>query len=88
MIPLLAAIMAGYALGTLIKGARSAYLLCFPVSVIVYLLTKILLAFFSDEGLQYLGVGMLIGVGVLQTPLLALGVHLARRKAKRTDYQA
>jgi hypothetical protein len=87
MISLLAALMAGYALGTFVKGGRSAYLLCFPVSAVVYLLTKIVLTFFSDEGIQYPSIGILLGVGVLQTPLLALGVYLAQRKAKRSGYE-
>jgi hypothetical protein len=86
MIPLLAGLMAGYALGTFIKGGLSAYLTCFPVSVVVYLLTKMALTFFSDDGTQY-NIGMLLGAGMLQTPLLALGVHLARRKAKRSHYE-
>lgn len=62
MISLLAALMAGYALGTFIEGGRSAYLLCFPISAVVYLLTKIVLTFFSDEKLQYPSIEMLLGL--------------------------
>lgn len=45
MISLLAALMAGYALATFTKGERAAYLLCFPTSAVVYLLTKLSLHF-------------------------------------------
>lgn len=83
MIPLLAALMTGYVLGNINKSPRMVYVLCFPASVTVYFLTKILLTSLSDNGIHYPTIGMLLAVGVLQTPVLMLGVFLARRKAKR-----
>jgi hypothetical protein len=83
MIPLLAALMTGYVLGNFIRSPRIAYALCFPASLIVYFLTKILLTLLSDSGIHYPNIEMLVAVGVLQTPVLMLGVFLARRKAKR-----
>jgi len=83
MIPLLAALMTGYVLANFIKSPHMAYVLCFPASVIVYFLTKILLTSLSDNGIHYPNIEMLLAVGVLQTPVLMLGVFLARRKAKR-----
>ena len=69
MISLLAALLAGYGLGTFIKRAPVAYALCFPTSVIVYFLTKILLTSFSDSGIQYPAIDMLVAVGILQAPI-------------------
>lgn len=88
MISLLAALMSGYALGTFMRAGWPAYALCVPLSAVVYLLTKLLFTSFSSTGMEGPGIDMLVGVGLLQSPVLMLGVYLARRKAKRNTYES
>jgi hypothetical protein len=88
LISLLVAFAAGYALGMFVAGKWRPFLLCLPVSMLVYLLILIVWAPFLSEGLQLPTIERFIAAGVLQTPLLMLGAYWARRKAKRASVEA
>lgn len=80
MLILFVALMAGFAIGKLMPAGRGAYGICVPASIFAYGLIKTLIAGFPD-------VPMLIAVGVVQSPLLMLGVVLARRNSKRNTFE-
>jgi len=77
---LFVALMAGFAIGKLMPAGRGAYGICVPASIFAYGLIKTLIAGFPDTA-------MLIAVGVVQSPLLMLGVVLARRNSKRNTFE-
>ena len=88
MISLLIAFAAGYALGMFVTGKWRPFLLCLPVSMLIYLLIIVVWAPFLPDGLQWPGIGRFIAGGLIQTPLLMLGAFWARRKAKRSNFEA
>ncbi|KQV47646.1 MULTISPECIES: hypothetical protein [unclassified Duganella] len=81
MLILFAALMTGFAIGKFMPDGRGAYRICIPASIVAYGLIKTLVAGFPD-------MAMLIAVGVLQSPLLMLGVFLARRNTRRNTFEA
>lgn len=88
MIYLLFALLAGYAIGKIKQTGRSAYAICVPVSVLVYALTNAMFFSMHTDGEEFEGLAMIIIVGVMQAPLLMLGVFLARRSTKRNNFEA
>ena len=80
MLILFAALMAGYAIGKFMPSGKAAFGVCTPVSIVCYALVKSMLATLPD-------IGMIIMVGVVQSPILMLGVVLARRSSKRNAYE-
>lgn len=87
MIPLIAALLSGYAIGKFWQTGRATYAICVPISVVVYALTKALLFSFLTTWDDFPGLLMIIIVGVIQSPLLMLGVFLARRSTKRNNFE-
>jgi len=77
---LFVALMAGFAIGKFMPTGRGAYAVCTPASIVAYGLVKTLIAGFPD-------IAMLIAVGVVQAPVLMLGVVLARRSTKRNTFE-
>lgn len=88
MISLLFAFVAGYALGMFVTGKWRPFVLCLPVSALVYLITKIVLTAFSSEGVHLPEAVMFVIVSVMQTPILMIGTYWARRKQKHNNYEA
>ncbi|MYM86929.1 hypothetical protein GTP91_06980 [Rugamonas sp. FT82W] len=88
MISLLFAFAAGYALGMFVTGKWRPFMICLPVSALVYLITKIILTAFTSEGIQLPDIVMFIIVSLMQTPFLMAGTYWARRKQKRNGYEA
>jgi len=86
LIFLLAALMSGYALGSFLPKNWKPYALCLPVSLLVYFVTNAALSFVSQGEVAFPNPGLSLAAGVLQTPILMLGVWLAQRKAKRAGY--
>lgn len=87
MVHLLFALLAGYAVGKFKQTGRSAYAICLPAGVIVYALTKAMFFSLHTNGEDFPGLVMLIIVGIMQAPLLMLGVFLARRSTKRNNFE-
>jgi hypothetical protein len=87
LIPLLAALMAGYGLGKLMVKSWPAYLICVPLSSLVYFVTKLALTLFQSNGMEIPGLEMAIVVGIMQSPLLMLGVFLGRKHSKRSSFE-
>jgi len=83
---LLAALMAGYALGSFLAKNWKPYALCLPVSLLLYFLTNAALSLLANGEVAFPNPGLSVAAGVLQTPILMLGVWLAQRKAKRAGY--
>ncbi|CAH0275243.1 hypothetical protein SRABI118_03608 [Massilia sp. Bi118] len=83
MLPILAAILTGYALGVLIPRSALPYLLCLPASPIVQLLMNLLF-----RGMQMPDIGVLAVASLLKVPVLMLGVLLARRNAARNTFSS
>lgn len=86
MIFLLLALMSGYALGTFLSKNWKPYALCLPVSLLVYFMTNAALSLLAQGEIAFPDPGLSVAAGVVQTPLLMLGVYLAQRKAKRAAY--
>jgi hypothetical protein len=63
------------------------FLLCLPVSALVYLITKIVLTMFTAEGVQLPDIALFVAVSFIQAPFLMLGTYWARRKQKRNNYE-
>jgi len=80
MLILFAALMAGFAIGKFMPKGNLAYGVCTPVSIACYALLKWMLG-------DLPAIEMLILAGLLQSPLLMLGVVLARRNSKRNSYE-
>ncbi|MCS0581810.1 hypothetical protein NX784_09420 [Massilia pinisoli] len=87
MIYLLVALMSGYALGTFLAKSWKIYALCLPVSFLIYAVTSIVLPMLLSAGHPLPDIGLLIAAGLIQAPVLMLGVYLAQRKAKRSEYE-
>lgn len=79
MVILFVALMAGFAIGKFMPAGRGAYGVCVPASIVAYGLIKTLIAGFPD-------IALLIAAGVVQSPVLMLGVFLARRSTKRNTF--
>lgn len=79
MVILFVALMAGFAIGKFMPTGRGAYGVCVPASIVAYGLIKTLIAGFPDFAL-------LFAAGVVQSPVLMLGVFLARRSTRRNTY--
>jgi hypothetical protein len=77
---LFAALMAGYVIGKFVPRGKAAFGVCTPVSIVCYALVKSILG-------ELPSIEMIIMVGVLQSPILMLGVVLARRNSKRNSYE-
>lgn len=86
MIFLLAALMSGYALGSFLPKNWKPYAWCLPVSLLVYLVTNAALSVVAQGNVAFPDPGLSVVAGVVQTPLLMLGVWLAQRKVKRAGY--
>jgi hypothetical protein len=86
LIFLLAALMSGYALGTFLAKNWKPYALCLPVSLLLYFVTSAALSLLSRGEVAFPNPGLSIAAGLVQTPILMLGVYLAQRKAKRAGY--
>ena len=86
MIFLLAALMSGYALGSFLPKNWKPYALCLPASLLVYFATNAALSVVAQGDVVFPNPGLSLAAGVLQTPILMLGVWLAQRKAKRAGY--
>jgi uncharacterized SAM-binding protein YcdF (DUF218 family) len=87
LIYLLAALMTGYALGTFLAKSWKIYVLCLPASFLLYAVTSIALPMLLSSNRPSPDIGLLIGAGLIQAPVLMLGVYLAQRKAKRSGYE-
>jgi uncharacterized SAM-binding protein YcdF (DUF218 family) len=87
LIYLLAALMTGYALGTFLAKSWKIYVLCLPASFVLYAVTSIALPMLLSSNRPSPDIGLLIGAGLIQAPVLMLGVYLAQRKAKRSGYE-
>jgi len=86
LIFLLAALMSGYALGTFLIKNWKPYALCLPVSLLLYFVTNAALSLLAQGEVAFPNPGLSLVAGLVQTPVLMLGVYLAQRKAKRADY--
>lgn len=80
MLILFVALMAGYAIGKFMPTGNAAFGVCTPVSIACYALVKSIFGDLPD-------IGMIAMVGVVQSPILMLGVVLARRGSKRNSYE-
>ena len=79
--------MTGYAMGTFLAKSWKIYLLCLPVSCLLYVAASIGLPLLFSTGQPFPGLGLLIAATLIQAPVLMLGVYLAQRKAKRSGYK-
>jgi hypothetical protein len=86
LIPLLVALLSGYAIGKFMPVGWPEYAICVPVSVVVYFLTNIVFSAFHASGIDASNVIFAAIAGVIQSPLLMLGVFLARRSVKRNTF--
>jgi len=77
---LFAALMAGFAIGKFMPTGKAAYGVCTPVSIACYALVKSMLGELPEIEILILG-------GVVQSPILMLGVVLARRHSKRNLFE-
>jgi len=75
------ALMAGYAIGKFVPKGDMAFGLCVPASIAVYAVLKLLTVDQPD-------IVMVLLVGAIQSPLLMLGVFLARRGSLRNHFEA
>lgn len=85
MIYLTFALMSGYALGLFIARGKLDYLLCFPVSLLEYIVVNTVLSLITGGHVVLAEPGILIAGGLVQSFLLMVGVFLAHRKTKRAS---
>jgi hypothetical protein len=78
---LLMQLMSGFILGKLIKKPVLAYLICLPLGVVVELVFIELVGHGIPDVLAVIS-------GLLYAPLVALGVYLCYRRARRTHFAA
>lgn len=79
MIILFVELMAGYAIGKFMPKGNAAYAACIPASLVSYTLIKYLVADLPE-------IEFLVLIGILYSPLLMLGVFLARRHSRRNSF--
>jgi lipopolysaccharide export LptBFGC system permease protein LptF len=87
MISLLAAVLIGYALGSFIERGPLAYLLCLPISPVIYLVVTFVFKGLGSQGMEMPAIDVLVLASIVQAPLMMLGVFFARRKAARNSYE-
>jgi 1,4-dihydroxy-2-naphthoate octaprenyltransferase len=88
MIPLVVAVLIGYALGSFIERGRLPYLLCLPISPVVYLAMTFVFKRHAGEGMPMPAIDVLVLASTFQALLMMLGVFFAKRKAARDGFEA
>ena len=64
------------------------YATCVPAGIAVYFITRIVLSSFLSGGTEVPDIVFGTLVGVIESPILMLGVFLARRGSKRNTFVA
>ncbi|XLZ69290.1 hypothetical protein ABT364_22570 [Massilia sp. SR12] len=81
MLILFFALLAGYAIGNFMPKGDKAFGMCVPASIVVYAVFKLLTG--GDPDIM-----LIVALGTLQSPLLMLGVFLARSSSLRNNFDA